>query len=322
MTITANVTTLGIAKETVVGTAVAPTAFIPITSPKWTPQVSTYDDEGFRGSAVKSYNTVVGSSYNQFEFDFPVFFDAIGWVLAGLLNDVATTGAADPYMTTFAVLNSGTQQPTTYTLTDYNGNNSRAHAGTVFDKLDLNFTADSLLTATAHGTGMTFATTTNATSSYSTYVVQPNYKCTVTIGGVTNPKVLDGTMTIQRTSDPILTLGNQNPTDIFAAGDLDVSGKLTLVYDANADTLLGDALAATASSLTLDWIQTAVNRELKLQMSDVIFKAPTLDRAAGSFVKLPVDFSAKANTTDVGASAGYSPIKATLYNDRPSGTYK
>lgn len=321
MAITSNVTTLGVAKEATVGTAVAPTAFIPITAPKWQPKISYYEDQAYRGSAVKTYNVVVGSSYDDYEFDGPVFVDSIGWVLAGLLNDITTTGASDPFTTTFAVLNSGSQQPTTYTWTDYNGNNARAHAGMVVDKLDLTYTADALLTYTAHGTGMSFATAATPTSSYTTTTVIPNYQCTATIGGAANVKVLDGTLSIARTSTPILTLGNQNPQTIFAGGDIAVTGGLTLVYDTNSDVVLGDALAGTVSTLTLDWVQS-VNRELKLQMSNVIFQEPTFDRAQGSYVKLPVKFTANANTTDVGTSAGYSPIKATTKSAIAAATYK
>jgi hypothetical protein len=40
------------------------------------------------------------------------------------------------------------------------------------------------------------------------------------------------------------------------------------------------------------------------------------------YVELPISFKAVANSTDVGASGGYSPIKVTLQNAITSGTYK
>jgi hypothetical protein len=39
------------------------------------------------------------------------------------------------------------------------------------------------------------------------------------------------------------------------------------------------------------------------------------------FVQVSVDFNAQSNTTDAGASGGFSPISWTLKNAKPSGTY-
>ena len=39
------------------------------------------------------------------------------------------------------------------------------------------------------------------------------------------------------------------------------------------------------------------------------------------FVQVSVDFNAQANTTDDGASGGFSPIKWVLQNAKASGTY-
>jgi hypothetical protein len=45
-----------------------------------------------------------------------------------------------------------------------------------------------------------------------------------------------------------------------------------------------------------------------------------IDRSK-DFVEVEIDLNAQGNTTDVGATSGYSPIKWTLQNAKTSGTY-
>jgi hypothetical protein len=48
----------------------------------------------------------------------------------------------------------------------------------------------------------------------------------------------------------------------------------------------------------------------------------TVNRTYGSrWVELTVNFTTDGNTTDVGASGGYSPIKATIKNTVGAGVY-
>ena len=89
---------LGVAKETTKGTAVAPTAFIPVAASKLKTQdiIDPLMDEGLRGSLVKDYNYVQGRYRSTVEWGGPVFADTFGWAVAGILGSVATTGASAP----------------------------------------------------------------------------------------------------------------------------------------------------------------------------------------------------------------------------------
>lgn len=314
--------TLGIAKETVVGTAVAPTNFLRVTDLKPVEKITYLADEGLRGAMAKTYNEVVGVTWCEYEFSGPVYVDDVGWVIAGLLNDLSVTGATDPYTTTFSLLNSGTGQPTTYTLTDYNGNNARAFAGCKFSQLDLKFAADGLLEYTAMATGLSFATASTPTQSYGGTTIVPNYLCTATIGGAASAVVTDGDLSIKRTVAPVHAVdGTSAPSGIFAGSDLEVSGSLTIVYDSNAETVLQDYINGTTATLTLDWVQSA-SRELKASMTSVAFDDAQLNRGQGKWSELAVKFTALANTTDVGSSAGYGPVRFLTKNASASGTYK
>lgn len=323
--ITSNVSFLGVAKESTPGVPVGPTNYIRVTDLKPTDHANSYGDEGYRGSALKTYGMVVGVTYGEYEFGGPVEVDEIGWPLAGMLNDLTVTGAGDPYTTTYATLNSGTQQPTSYTLTDYNGNNARAYAGTKFDKLDLTFNADGLLTYTAHGVSLSFATAANPTASFSTTTPIANWQCTTTLASQTATIVTDGSLSIARSAQPIHAIdGTQAPAAIFAAGDIAITGALNLVYDSNAEVVRNDYLTGTIVALKLDWLQsaTAPARELIANMTTVYIDDATLNRTQGKYAELAIKFTAIGNTTDAGASGGYSPAKFTTKASLPSGTFK
>ena len=55
-------------------------------------------------------------------------------------------------------------------------------------------------------------------------------------------------------------------------------------------------------------------------MTKCAFTVAKIERGK-DFIELNVTYKAIANTTDVGATSGYSPIKVTLKNAKASGTY-
>ena len=142
---------LGIAKEVTKGTPVAPTDFIPVLANKLKPMdvIGELNDEGLRGSLVKDYNYIQGRSNSTYDFGGSVFADTIGYVLAGVLGDVATTGASAPYTHTISLKNATSvgadAQPIAYTLTDFYAANVRAYPGLQFHDFSLECTADGLL---------------------------------------------------------------------------------------------------------------------------------------------------------------------------------
>jgi hypothetical protein len=55
-------------------------------------------------------------------------------------------------------------------------------------------------------------------------------------------------------------------------------------------------------------------------MTKCAFQVAKVDRSQ-DYVTLDVTYKAIANSTDVGATSGYSPIKVTLQNAKASGVY-
>lgn len=321
---------LGIAKETrptpgAAPTAVAATDYIPFTSITPLDNIKYLDDMGMRGSMVAEYDVIQGNIHSEFEFAGDVFADTIGYVVGGVLGDVTTTGASAPYTHAISTLNTQASngQPTTWTLSDYyslGSSSTRQFAGTQFESVDFKFTADALLTYTAKAKGYQSATAANPTPSFSTVTPLPSWSGVVTLNGTTTAILADGNCSVQRPVDPIFTVdGSQRPYQLFA-GAVTVGGALTLVLE--SDTELNYYLQNTKPSLQINFTQGAgaSAQQVQLNMTKCAFTVAKIDRGK-EYIELAVTYKAMANTTDAGASAGYSPIKVTLKNAKPSGTY-
>jgi hypothetical protein len=316
---------LGIAKETAHAAGVAPTAaaavdFLPINSLSPFDNIKYLDDENWRGSMVKTYDTTQGPISSEFEFSGTVYPDTIGYPIAGVLGDVVKSGASAPYTYAISTLNSGSGQTTSYTITDYNAVNARQFAGCQFGSADFKFNADGLLEYTATAQGFKSATATVPTASYSTVTQMPVWEGSTSIAGSAATNLSEGNITIKRELSPIFTVNNsQSPYQIFQ-GAVEVEGSLTLVME--DDTQLQYYLSNTQPSLSIDFTQGAgaTLTQIKFFMTKCAFTVAKVTRSK-DYVELMATFKAIANTTDAGASGGYSPIKVTLQNAKATNIY-
>ena len=321
MPIASNLSFLGIAKEAVPGTPVAATAFLPVTSMAPAIKQIYLPDEAFRASQAKTFAEIAGPQYVEYGYDGPAFADAIGWALVGVLGDVATTGAGAPFTHTAALKNDG--QPATYTLSDYNGFNTRQFAGCKFSELGLKFAGNGTLDTSIKAVGRAGATSTKPTPSWSSVVMTPAWLGAVTIGVASSSLIVSGDLTIKRTVEPILNVdGQAGPYDVFAGGDLECTGSFVAVYE--DDTLYANYTAGTTTALDFNWLTGAgaALTQIKLHMSSVQIDDAQINRGSGKYVELACKFTANATAADAGGTGGFAPIKATLQNALPTGTYK
>lgn len=319
---------LGIAKEVTKGTPVAPTDFIPVASSKLKPADIIGEllaSDMAQGSLVKDYAYVQGRSNSTYDFGGPVYPDTIGYVLGGLLGSVATSGASAPYTHVISLKNASSTgadaQPTSFTLTDFYAANVRAYPGIQFHDFNMKFTADGLLDYDAKGTGWLSSTASTPTPSFSSVLPTPTWLATVSIGGSTVSNTVDGEINMVRPVTPIFGLADtRDPYQVFL-GALETTGKFKFVME--NDTQLTNFLTNTQPAITLDWSQGAGASATKISFTVTkgAYTAAVIDRSK-DFVEIDVDVRAIANTTDAGATAGYSNIKWTLQNAKPSGTYQ
>lgn len=318
---------LGVAKETTEGTAVAPTAFIPVSIGK----LKTADiidplmDEGLRGSLVKDYNYIPGRTRSTIDFGGPVFADTIPWGIAGLLGSVATTGASAPYTHTISLKNSSVAaadaQPTSLTFTDFYAANVRAYAGVSIHDFGLTFSAEGLLDYDAKGTGWASATASTPTPTFSTVTATPVWQATVTIGGSAVAYTVEGSLNMSRPVTPIYGISNtQQPYNIFL-GALETKGQFKFVME--NDTELTRYLTNTQPSIVLNWSNGsgATATQIQATITKGAYIAATIDRSK-DFVEVQVDLTGIGNTTDAGSTGGYSNVKWVVQNAIAAGTYQ
>lgn len=317
---------LGIAKEVTKGTAVAPTDYLPVMANSLKP-VDVIDplyDEGIRGSLVKNYNYVPGRTRSTYDFGGSVFADSVGYAIAGLLGDVATTGASAPFTHTISLKNSAVaaadSQPISYTLTDFYAAAVRAYPGCQFSDFTLKFNADGMLEYDTKVTGWASATATTPTPSFSTLLPTQVWQGAVTIGGTTISNSISGEIAMKRPVTPVYGIAaTQAPFNIFL-GALEVTGKITFVME--ADTELTRYLTNTQPALVFNWAYGAGASAVQIQatLTKGAYVAAAIDRGS-DFVQISVDINGQGNTTDAGASLGYSPIKWVIKNAKPANTY-
>lgn len=318
---------LGIAKEVTKGTPVAPTNFIPVMASKLKPAdvIGELYDEGLRGSLVKDYNYIQGRSNSTYDFGGSVFADTFGYIVAGVLGDVTTTGGTAPYTHSISLKNATSvgadAQPTAFTLTDYYAANVRAYPGIQFHDCSLKFTADGLLEYDAKGTGWLSQTASTPTPSFSSVLPTPVWQGSVSVGGTTLSNAIDGNIDMKRDVTPIFGLATtRDPYQVFV-GSLETTGKITFVME-NNDQLV-NYLTNVQPAITFNWSQGtgATATQVQFTTTKGAYTAAMIDRSK-DFVQIEININAMGNTTDAGSSAGYSNIKWVLKNALTSGTYQ
>ncbi len=318
---------LGIAKEVTKGTAVAPTAFIPVAQSKFKP-VDVIDplfDQAMRGSLAKTYNYIPGRTRSTVDFGGPVFPDTVPWAIAGLMGSVATVGASAPFSHTISLKNASAinaeTSPTSFTITDFYAADVRAYAGCQISDFTLNFSADGLLEYDAKATGWLSTTASTPTPTFSTILPNPAWIGTVSIAGSTVAYSVDGSIKLSRSVTPVYGLSNtQNPFAIFP-GALEATGSFTFIMETNAE--LTRYLTNTQPAIVVNFQQGAgaTLTQIQATLTKGAYTAAAIDRGS-EYVQIKVDLTGIGNTTDAGATLGFSPIKFVVQNAVASGTYQ
>lgn len=325
----------GIAKEITQGTPVAPTFTLFTDKFDWEHKPVYLDDKAFRGvMGNDSFNVIQGVLSSVLSMGGPVFDDGIGFPLGNILGDITTTGASAPFTHVISLLNTAgaSDQPTSHTISHYYGpsatSGTRVFSGTCFSQIVLEFNAGTGLltwTATATGWGSTIAGSRPTASSTG---VKPVAAWVGKIGiggpasgGTLNPKLESGKITINREVEPLYTATNVQQPYIIQRGGLSASFDATFVV---ADET--------------EFLYMANNTQPQLQfvfsngLAGAALASVQVDMQVGAFTSAKADYGEKAvrmstsgkgvfNSTNVGTSAGLSPVQVTLQNAQASGTY-
>uniref|UniRef100_UPI003F4924BE phage tail tube protein n=1 Tax=Pseudonocardia sp. CA-138482 TaxID=3240023 RepID=UPI003F4924BE len=310
----------GIGKETVRGTPVGATAYIPVMSMDPEDSVDMLQDTGMRASMASLFGVVKGTTHSTCDLQGDVYADIIGYPLAGVFGADAVTGASAPYTHLFTLLNTGTGQGPSYTLVDYTGIQTRQYAASVFSSLSLRASANELFTYQASTSGNASTIFSKPTPSFSTVPAMAAWIGTATIGGSAVTTVEDAEVTITRNVTLVRTVdGIANPYTIWQ-GPLSISGSLTFVAPDETEFLR--YLNLTNPSLVLNFQQGAgaALQQVQVQCTAVNYNSAKPEKG-NDYTQFSVQWDAIANATDAGASGGLSPGRVTVQNAVAAGSY-
>lgn len=320
MTAPANLVAVGIAPEPTYGTLTAPTMILPWSTLTPVDSNKVLVDKSWRASAASVVGHETGVQAAQLQLAGPVLPDSIGHLLVGVLGDTQFASGS-PNTWTLALLNSGTQQPTSHTVSLFDAVGQLQWAGCKVSQLQFDYDAGALLKWTATLAGL--ASTVPGSMSMpaqSSEIVMPSWAAACQVGGSAEVRLLTAQVTLARqVTAKYNATGAQTPW-LQRSDVLGVTGKLAVAVA--TDSYRSLFLAGSVSSLDLNY-QTGSGaglRQLELHCSNVVLTQSA--RTYGSkWVEVEASFEAAANATDAGASGGLSPVKATLRNNVTSGGY-
>ncbi|MEU8968167.1 phage tail tube protein [Streptomyces monashensis] len=237
-----------------------------------------------------------------------------------------------PYTQAHSLLNSGSGQPVSHTITHFLGptatSGARQYPGACLSELGLKWNAESeLLTWSGKATSWPSVPLGAApTANPSTVLPVASWRMLLGIGGPATGGTLiatstEGELTIKRELTPYFTVtGTQNPY-IIQRGGLSVEGKLTFVAADESPLLYMINNTQPQLQIILDNGLTGANKitfQIDVQVAAFTDSEPDGSKAA---VEYGNTFTAVLNTTNSGGSGGYSPIKVSVTNNVPAGTY-
>lgn len=324
----------GIAKEVTPGTPVAMTSTILMDKLDWTDKPTWLKDKALRGvMGDDSFNIIQGVKIGELDMGGPVFGDSIGWPLANALGDLTVTGATAPYTNAFSLLNSGSGQPVTHTITQYYGitptSGSRQFSSTAFSEVGFKFNAESELLS---WTGKATSWASNAavalpTAAPSTVIPIAGWRAIAGVGGPASGGTQVLTVesfeaTIKRQVKPFFTAQNSQNPYIVQRGGVTFDGKMTFI--AADETPFTNMINNSQPQIQVVISNGASGASLVTLQFDMQVCAFTEAKAnfGKEAVEWDVTFEGVFNTTNAGTSGGMSPVKVTLTNAVTSGTYQ
>jgi hypothetical protein len=326
---------IGLAKETTQGTPVTPiTSTIPVDKFEPEDKYTQLDDLSFRGSMANLAGEIQGVGIVEWSLEGPCFFDMLPFWLNNILGDITDSGAT-PNVHAVSLLNSGTGQPGSLTLVDWQGppsasNFARVYPGACMSELVLKGNAESTLVQIT-GKGLAWpssvaaAAPTPATSADTPFAA---WRTKIGLagpasGGTQVNTVREWELTITRALKAEYTLqGSQNPFVIFR-GPVDVAGKLMFSVPADESNSMTYLINNTQPQLQIvvdNGLTLANNRNLQIDVQFAAYQSVKINRGAEA-VGYDADFKAVMNSTNAGASGGLSPVKTTVKNATTAGSY-
>jgi len=323
----------GTAKEVTQGTAVTPITWThPFDTCEVEDKPTWIDDAARRGSMVEVHGRTQGVIQSEVSAGGPAYCDGLGFWLNNILGDLTTTPGT-PNLHAFSVLNSGTGQPGSLTFVDWQGppaaTKARVFAGLCVSELTLkgNAASDFITMAIKAAAYPSAIAGVEPTSAPTSVVPLAGWRAKLGIGGPAAggtliPYMQEWECTISRKINVQYTANNTQAPFIIQRGEAGCAWKFNFSKPPD-ETVLLPLLNNTQPQVQLVATNGGVAAALlSLQLDSQVCAWDTAKINRGDeAVGYDVTAVGIANTTNAGASGGYSPIKVSLQNSVAGATY-
>jgi hypothetical protein len=310
----ANLQWLGLATETVYGTATAtPSLFVPVDTPTWKPTTASIVDSALRGSMATEHQQINGLRFDTVTFKTFLYLDSAFTILRAALGlpDVIS-GAADPYTHKTSLQSGNNGQPAGTTVFWYDAaGKAWQMAGSVVQTVKIGLKQDGLATLDVTYIGLPAVPITPPSNTPTTQLPAPSWNSTITIGGIAYSKYSELDIEIKRATEMIPTItGTQAPFAIFG-GPVTVAGTLNGIYQGSTDTdLLGDLTNLQPTLLVKVSPAGDAVHSFSFQASKVAYEDTTVT-GSNKWMEIKSTLRMLANTTDVAGGGNLSPLLVT-----------
>lgn len=244
----------------------------------------------------------------------------------------AVTPVTGPYNWAWSLLNSGTGQPISHTLTHFLGptatSGARQYPGACFSELHFKWNAETELFQWT-GKAMAYPSVALGSAPVSNpTTVQPiaSWQMSVGIagpatGGTLVPTVTDGEITIKRQVKPYYTGNGVQSPYIIQRGGVTVDGKINFVAADESPLLymLNNTQPQLQLVITNGLSGTnLIKVQFDLAQAAFITAEPEGTKEA---VEYTTTYKGIYSTSNAGGSGAYSPVKVTVTNNQAPGTY-
>lgn len=308
--------TLGIAVETVRGTAVNPTYWLPYVTMSFFDRTETAREEQGMGNIADSDSIFVTMKMGQGDIESQLYDNALGYILSSLLGNVPVSTGSNPYTHTFTLSNSN--QPKSLSLYWQDPDRSYMFPLAVVGSLQMTIEPNGIVSYTVEFKSKYArdwaAQTPNFTSLGSKFLHQHlQVKLASSIAGLSGAtaislKNLDVTISRNTIFDSVM--GTVEPEDVLAQ-QISVEGSLNLNLE--DDTYRNYMLNNTYRAMEIK-LNRSTSSQLTLQLPRVDFTEWEPDYTLNEIAKQGINIKANydsANALDIISTA-------TLINSKSS----
>lgn len=301
----------GLAKETVMGTAVPPVAFPPTSANAPEDITAPLRDESYRGNDTLVqgiYGGAADSTYDIAGMPYPDTFGHFCRAIIGPDTVGTAVGGLSPH-----VFKSSGLQPATYTLTDYNLVEARAFVACMLGDLNIKIDTKGAVTYDAKWMGWPSAPAAVPVPPFTALQPWLGWQLTWSAGGVSSTRVETCDLNFKRQIDLIAgSDGIQSPRETFAEA-LEFSAAAKILFEDNSDLNRFLTYAQQAVTATLTQPVAQGGAILAVTCSKAAWNKAKRD-TSGKYATLDVNIDGVYNAADAGpAQVTLTGPQATAY---------